>query len=96
MWRSNLDPKITNTYSPENQHATPKMINVIFNLPSSRKTFLWYHTSAGFLPKETFIDAVCNGNYATWLKLTVMLINQYSLNSDKTVKGHLKGQRQGI
>jgi hypothetical protein len=25
-----------------------------------------------------------------------MLINQYYPNSDKTVKGHLKGQRQGI
>jgi hypothetical protein len=75
---------------------TPEMINVIFDLPSSCKTFLWYHASAGSPPKETFIDAVHNRNYATWLKLTVMLINCYYPNSDKTVKGHLKGQQQGI
>jgi hypothetical protein len=72
------------------------MINVIFDLPSSRKTFLWYHTSVGSPPKETFIDAVRNGNYATWPKLTVVLINQYYPDADKTVKGNLKGQRQGI
>jgi hypothetical protein len=27
--------------------------------------FLWYHAAAGFPPKETFIRAICNGNYAT-------------------------------
>jgi hypothetical protein len=72
------------------------MINVIFDLPSSCKTFLWYHASVGFPPKETFIDAISNGNYTTWPKLTVTLINQYYTNSDETVKGHLKGQHQGI
>ncbi len=96
MWRLNLDPKNTNTHSPDEQHATPETINVIFNLPSSCKTFLWYHASVGFPPKETFIDAVRNRNYATWPKLTVTLINQYYPNLDKTVKGNLKGQCQGI
>ncbi len=96
MWRLNLDPENTISHSPDDQHVTPKTINVIFDLPSSCKTFLWYHASARFPPKETFIDAVCNGNYATWPKLMVTLINQYYPNSDKTVKGHLKGQCQGI
>ncbi len=42
-------------------------IYVIFDLPSARQNFLWYHhTAAGFPPKETFIRAICNGNYATW------------------------------
>jgi hypothetical protein len=48
-------------------------LNVIFNLPSTRKTFLWYQASAGFLTKATFIDAIRNGNYATWPKLMVTL-----------------------
>ncbi len=88
LWRLNLNP--------EDKHATPKMTNIIFDLSSLRKTFLWQHASVGFPPKETFVDAVSNRNYATWPKLTVMLINQYYPNSDKTVKGHLKGQHQGI
>ncbi len=96
MWRLNLNPEYPNTHSPDKQHETPKTINVIFNLPSSHETFLWYHTSVGFPPKESFIGAVHNATYATWPKLTVTLISQYYLDSDKTVKGHLKGQRQGI
>ncbi len=71
-------------------------INVIFDLPSACQNFLWYHTAAGFPPKETFIRAVCNGNYATWPKLTVQLIPKYMLDLDETAKGHLKGQCQGI
>jgi len=31
-----------------------------------------------------------------WPKLTVMLINKYMPDSDETLKGHLKGQCQGI
>jgi hypothetical protein len=50
MWRLNLDPKNPNTHSPDKQHVTPKRINVIFDLPSSRNTFLWYHASVGFPP----------------------------------------------
>ncbi len=75
MWRLNLDPKNLNTHIPNKQHVTPKMINVIFDLPNLGKTFLWYHTSAGYPSKATFIDAVRNGNDATWPKLTVMIIN---------------------
>jgi hypothetical protein len=41
-------------------------INVIFDLPSAHQNFPWYHTAAGFPVKETFIGAICNGNYAMW------------------------------
>jgi hypothetical protein len=95
MWRLNLDPKNPNPQSPDKQHVSPKMIKVIFNLLSLCKTFLWYHASAAFPPKETFINAIRNGNYATWSKLMVTLINCYYPNSDK-IKGHLKGQCKGI
>jgi hypothetical protein len=51
---------------------------------------------AGFPPKETFTRAVCNGNYATWPKLTVQLIHKYMPDLDETAKDYLKGQRQEI
>jgi hypothetical protein len=95
MWRLNLDPKNPNPHNQE-QHKILETINVIFDLPRLRKTFLWYHASAGFPPKETFIDNVRNRNCATWPKMMVTLINCYFPDLDKTVKGHLKGQRQGI
>jgi len=93
LWKLPLDDKTkeTSTNPPTNE-----AINAIFDLPSARQTFLWYHASAGFPAKEQFIKAVRNGNYATWPKLTVTLINKYMPDSDETAKGHLKGQRQGI
>jgi hypothetical protein len=95
MWKLNLNPETTIS-NQEVPTAPPETLNVIFDLPSARKTFLWYHASAGFPTKETFVDAVRKGNYATWPKLTKTLINRYFPDSDETIKGHLKGQRQGI
>jgi hypothetical protein len=71
LWKLPLHTEETATNKdPPHKEAT----NVIFDLPSARQDFLWYHAAAGFPPKETFIRAVCNRNYATWPKLTVQLI----------------------
>jgi hypothetical protein len=93
LWKLPLDK---HNEDPNKSPPTNEAINVIFDLPSACQTFLWYHAAAGFPVKETFAKAVCNGNYATWPKLTVTLINKYMPDADKTAKGHLKGQRQGI
>jgi hypothetical protein len=95
MWMLNLDPETTIS-NQEVPTAPPETLNVIFDLPSAHETFLWYHASTGFPTKETFLDTVRKGNYATWPKLTVTLINRYFSDLDKTIKGHLKGQHQGI
>jgi hypothetical protein len=52
-WRLNLNPENPSLHNPDEQHETPEMINVIFDLPSSCETFLWYHASVGFLPKHS-------------------------------------------
>jgi hypothetical protein len=93
LWKLPLDDK---TKEDSINSLPNEAINAIFDLPSARQTFLWYHASAGFPVNEQFIKAVQNGNYATWPKLTVTLINKYMPDSDETAKGHLKGQRQGI
>jgi hypothetical protein len=95
MWTLNLNPEATIS-NQEVPTEPPETLNIIFDLPSACKTFLWYHTSAGFLTKEAFVDAIRKGNYATWPKLTITLINRYFPDSGETIKRHLKGQRQGI
>ncbi len=95
MWKLDLNPA-TSLPTLEGQAAPHGTLNVLFDLPSARKTFLWYHASVGFPTKATFIDAVCNGNYSSRPKLTVILINRYFPDSDEMIKGHLKGQRQSI
>jgi hypothetical protein len=66
LWKLSLhaEDAAANKEPPHNE-----AINIIFNLPSARQNFLWYHAAAGVPPKETFIRAVCNGNYARWPKL---------------------------
>jgi hypothetical protein len=70
--------------------------NAIFELPSTRQTILYHHASAGFPVKETFVNAVRAGNYATWPGLTIAALHKYFPNLDEMQKGHMKGQRQGI
>jgi hypothetical protein len=77
------------------QGATER-VNAIFKLPSTRQTILYHHASAGFPVKETFLNAVQAGNYATWPGLNIAALHKYFPDLDKTQKGHMKGQQQGI
>jgi hypothetical protein len=47
LWKLPLHPEgiAANKEPPHNE-----AINVIFNLPSARQNFLWYHAAAGFPP----------------------------------------------
>ena len=57
---------------------------------------MWYHAAAGWPEKDTFIDAIRKGNYATWPGLTVKMMSRHYPESIETKKGHMKGARQGI
>jgi hypothetical protein len=93
LWNHPLHPEgIAANKEPLHDEA----INVIFDLPSARQNFLWYHAAAGFPSKETFIRAIHNGNYAMWPKLTIQLIHKYVPDLDETITGHLKGQHRGV
>ena len=45
---------------------------------------------------ETWINAICAGNYDTWPGLSVKAVLKYFPESDETVLGHMKGERQGM
>ena len=106
LWKMALDPQmeasergIGITLKAEQDNAMfdlAEQANVIFDLPSSRQSFLRYHALAGWPPTETFLSAVRHGNYTSWPKLMTTMIHKYMPDSDKTIKGHIKGQRQGI
>jgi hypothetical protein len=64
MWKLDLNPA-TYLPTPEGQAAPHETLHVIFDLPSAHEIFLWYHASARFPTKATFINAVRNDNYST-------------------------------
>ncbi len=96
FWEPPLKLLQTTSSNTRSSATQPETINVIFDLPSAYQTLLWYHTAAGFPTKETFSDEVRAGNYSTWPGLTAKMIHRHFPNSNKTVRGHLKGQQQGI
>jgi hypothetical protein len=76
-----------------NIEGVSERANAIFELPSTHQTILYHHALAGFPVKETFLNAVRAVNYATWPGLTIAALHKYFPNSDKTQKGHMKGQQ---
>ncbi len=51
---------------------------------------------AGFPTKDTILDKVQAGNYATWPGLMTTLILKHFPDFDKRQKGHIKGQQKGV
>jgi len=98
LWKMNLDLdyEILGRASSDQFIAGVDVANAIFDLPNSRQSLMYFHAAAGFPTKESFTDAVRAGNYATWPGLTTTLISKHFPDSDKTQKGHMKGQRKGV
>ncbi len=96
LWEFPLEPLQTTSSNTRSAATQPETINVIFDLSSACQTLLWYHVAVGFPTKETFSDSVRAGNYSTWPGLTAKMIHRHFPDSNETVRGHLKGQRQGI
>ena len=91
-----LDYEILGCESSDQFIASVDAANVIFDLPNSRQSLMYFHAATGFPSKETFTDAVIAGKYATWPGLITTLISKHFPDSDETQKGHMKGQRKGV
>jgi hypothetical protein len=98
LWKMelDLDYEILSRKDPEHFIAGVDKASAIFNLPNTRHSLLYYHALAVFPVKETFLDAVRVGNYATWPGLTTTLIAKHFPDLEETQKGHMKGQWKGI
>jgi hypothetical protein len=96
LWLMPLETKTNGGNQASNIEGVTERANAIFELPSTCQTILYHHALAGFPVKETFLHAVRAGNYITWPGLTIAALHKYFPDSDKTQKGHMKGQQQGI
>jgi hypothetical protein len=98
LWKMelDLDYEILGQEHPNHFIAGVDVANAIFDLPNTRPSLMYYHASAGFPVKETFMDAVRAKNYATWPGLATTLISKHIPDSKEMQKGHIKGQRKGV
>ncbi len=56
----------------------------------------YFHACCGSPTKSTFLQAIKQGNFATWPGLTHDLISKHLSPSIATSKGHLTQERQGL
>lgn len=78
------------------QLAPSNVIHHMFELPSMSKMVRYLHAALGFPKKATLLTAAKHGNLTTFPGLTVENITKYFPESDKTQKGHMKQQKQGV
>ncbi len=61
----------------------------VYSLPSMPQTIRYLHAAAGCPPKDTWIKATKNGNYATWPGITTEAVNRHFTELVETQKGHM-------
>ena len=76
--------------------STVESIHNVYELPSIEQTIRYIHAEAVFPTKYTWIKSICNGNYLTCPLITVTNVHQHFPESEKTQKGHMQNQRQGL
>ena len=82
--------------APQTRRGKQEEISNVYNLPSISQTIKYHRASAGYPVKESWIKAINAGNYTTWPGLTSAAVRKHFPESDKTQKGHMKRQRQGV
>ncbi len=91
----NNPAKLWMVSATQNTKNHEEAINV-YSLPSIQQSIKYIHAAAKFPVKETWINAIKHGNFATWPGLTTMTIRKHFPDLDKTQQGHMKKQHQGV
>ena len=94
LWR--LSRTTTKPSACAHRRSPNESVANVYSLPSMPQTIRYLHAAAGFLVKDTWIDAVNNGHYSTWPGLTAKAIKKHFPESVETQKGHMKKQRQNV
>ena len=99
LWRVPLTPVVLNEHTntilldfPNPEHA----INSSYKLPSSEQLVHYLHVCAGYPTKETWLKSIRARNYLSWPGLTANKVNKHYLETDETLKGHMRQVRQGV
>ena len=68
----------------------------IYKLPSIEPTIRYLRAAAGFPTKESWLRAIRRGNYNSWPLINVKNVAHHFPKLEETLKGHMRGQHQGV
>jgi hypothetical protein len=74
----------------------PKEIHNVYSLPSIPQTITYLHAAARYPVKDTWSNTIKAVNLVTWPGLRAATVRKHFPKSDKTIKGHMKKQCQGV
>jgi hypothetical protein len=84
------------TVSANQNDQISEEANNVYSLPSIPQTITYPHAATGFPVKETWMDSIKAGNFITRPCHKTMAVRKHFPDSNKTQKGHMKKQRQGV
>ena len=106
LWRINITPRPppTSLPTPSAMHTAslatapyaPMRAARAYDLPSTPALVAYLHATAGYPVRQTWLDAIKRGAYATWPGLTYTLAARHCPTADETYKGHMAQPRQHL
>jgi hypothetical protein len=69
-------------------------IHNVYELPSIEPAIRCLHAAVGFPTKESWLQAIRQGNYNSWSLIKVKNVAQHFPELEETQKGHMHGQHQ--
>ena len=60
-------------------HESGEIINTAYELPRMESVVRYLHAAVGFPTKARWLKSICNGNYLTWLLITLDNVNTHFL-----------------
>ncbi len=79
-----------------NRPPPSKAIHNVYELKTQPKLVQYYHAAAGFPTKPSWLKAIKNKQYASWLGLTWEAVNKHFPKSKETLKGHGRKTRSRL
>ena len=71
-------------------------INKVYELRAQPQLIRYYHAAAGFPTMRTWLKAIANGHYQSWLGLTEAAVQRHFPDSIETIKGHGRKIRMNL
>ena len=108
LWRIPLVKNVTNentdtvlvkappTELLPNRPGTEEAVHNVYELKTKPEVIRYYHATAGFPTKRTWLSAIKCGSFLSWPGLTVDAARKHFPELEETQKGHMHTQPQGL
>ena len=98
MWSGlgNLPLRESSVLVPHDANRTTLEAYIAYDLPSIGALIRYFHATAGYPVRSTWLKVIGAGNYSTCPGLTLANATKYFPSATDTILGHLVQKKQGV